>query len=154
MRFVSFENQGKPTYGLWQDEGSWLQVPAGFEARYPDLMDPKSPYQSADAYVIAQAQITGGIVVFHSCKPVSSFFSPLPPFFFVLVFRPCAATTCNAAAPSLGHIANQRTRAVYPHLHPLEFLLVHIWVGLVGTRLHCWNHSRLILSSSTSSFFR
>ena len=37
MRFVSFENQGKPTYGLWQDEGSWLQVPAGFEARYPDL---------------------------------------------------------------------------------------------------------------------
>ena len=37
MRFVSFENQGRPTYGLWQDEGSWLQVPAGFEARYPDL---------------------------------------------------------------------------------------------------------------------
>ena len=37
MRFVSFEFRGKPTYGLWKDEGSWLQVPADFEARYPDL---------------------------------------------------------------------------------------------------------------------
>ena len=36
---------------------------AAIEARYPDLLDPKSPYQSADAYVIAPAQIEGGIVV-------------------------------------------------------------------------------------------
>ncbi len=37
MRFVSFELQGQPTYGLWKDEDAWLQVPADFEARYPDL---------------------------------------------------------------------------------------------------------------------
>lgn len=36
---------------------------ASIEARYPDLLDPKSPYQSADAYVIALAQVRGGIVV-------------------------------------------------------------------------------------------
>jgi hypothetical protein len=30
---------------------------------YPDLLDPKSPYQSADAYVIALAQIGNGVVV-------------------------------------------------------------------------------------------
>jgi hypothetical protein len=36
---------------------------ASIEARYPDLMDPKSPYQSADAYVIALAKVTGGTVV-------------------------------------------------------------------------------------------
>lgn len=38
---------------------------AGIEARYPDLTDPKSPYQSADAYVIAFAKLQsgGGIVV-------------------------------------------------------------------------------------------
>lgn len=37
MRFVSFEHQGQATYGLWQDEGVWLQVPAAFAAQYPDL---------------------------------------------------------------------------------------------------------------------
>ena len=36
---------------------------ASIEARYPDLLDPKSPYQSADAYVIALAQIRNGVVV-------------------------------------------------------------------------------------------
>lgn len=36
---------------------------ASIEARYPDLMDPKSPYQSADAYVIALAKVKGGTVV-------------------------------------------------------------------------------------------
>jgi len=30
---------------------------------YPDLLDPTSPYQSADAYVIALAQIRNGVVV-------------------------------------------------------------------------------------------
>jgi 2-keto-4-pentenoate hydratase/2-oxohepta-3-ene-1,7-dioic acid hydratase in catechol pathway len=37
MRFVSFEHQGQASYGLWQDEGSWWQVPAAFQARHPDL---------------------------------------------------------------------------------------------------------------------
>lgn len=37
MRFVSFEHQGQASYGLWQDEGSWWQVPAEFQARHPDL---------------------------------------------------------------------------------------------------------------------
>jgi len=36
---------------------------AAIESRYPDLMDPKSPHQSADAYVIALAKVKGGVVV-------------------------------------------------------------------------------------------
>ena len=37
MRFVSFEHQGKASYGLWKDENHWLQVPAAFAAHHPDL---------------------------------------------------------------------------------------------------------------------
>ena len=37
MRFVSFVNQGRASYGLWLDEGHWRQVPDDFAARYPDL---------------------------------------------------------------------------------------------------------------------
>lgn len=37
MRFVSFEHQGRPSFGLWNDEASWWQVPAEFQSRYPDL---------------------------------------------------------------------------------------------------------------------
>lgn len=37
MRFVSFESQGQASYGLWKDEGQWLQVPSNFQAKYPDL---------------------------------------------------------------------------------------------------------------------
>jgi len=37
MSFVSFETAGHQTYGVWQDEGHWLQVPAAFQAQYPDL---------------------------------------------------------------------------------------------------------------------
>ena len=37
MRFVSFEIQGKASYGVWQDEQSWLQAPTDFVTRYPDL---------------------------------------------------------------------------------------------------------------------
>jgi hypothetical protein len=36
---------------------------ASIESRYPDLMDPKSPHESADAYVIALAKVRGGVVV-------------------------------------------------------------------------------------------
>ena len=37
MSFVSFEIAGQHTYGLWQDEGHWVQVPEAFQARHPDL---------------------------------------------------------------------------------------------------------------------
>lgn len=40
-----------------------LTVGAEIEARYPDLADHKGIYQSADAYVIALAQVRGGTVV-------------------------------------------------------------------------------------------
>lgn len=37
MSFVSFEIGGRASYGLWMDEQTWIQAPAEFEARYPDL---------------------------------------------------------------------------------------------------------------------
>ena len=36
---------------------------AAIEASYPELMDPKGLYESADAYVIALAKLQGGVVV-------------------------------------------------------------------------------------------
>jgi hypothetical protein len=36
---------------------------ASIESRYPDLTDPRSLHQSADAYVIALANVKGGVVV-------------------------------------------------------------------------------------------
>ena len=37
MSFVSFENAGRQSYGVWQDEGTWLEAPTDFQAKYPDL---------------------------------------------------------------------------------------------------------------------
>ncbi|MBL0421856.1 fumarylacetoacetate hydrolase family protein [Ramlibacter sp. AW1] len=37
MRFVSFEHQGRASYGAWKDDSSWWQVPAAFQDRHPDL---------------------------------------------------------------------------------------------------------------------
>lgn len=37
MSFVSFELAGHATYGVWENEGTWLQVPDTFMAQYPDL---------------------------------------------------------------------------------------------------------------------
>ncbi len=63
---------GTPELLAWAKKHSGLFVPlepavqveaAGIEARYPDLMDPKSPYQDADAYVIALAKVKNGVVV-------------------------------------------------------------------------------------------
>lgn len=63
---------GTPERRAWAKKHRRLFVPmsgdiqkagAAIEARYPDLLDPKSPYQSVNAYVIALAQIEGGIVV-------------------------------------------------------------------------------------------
>lgn len=66
------DSVGTPGLQTWAKGHASLFVPltpeiqragASIEARYPDLLDPKSPYQSADAYVIAVAQLGGGIVV-------------------------------------------------------------------------------------------
>ena len=63
---------GTPELRTWVKNHAGLFVPltpdiqragASIEARYPDLLDPRSPYQSADAYVIALAQLHSGIVV-------------------------------------------------------------------------------------------
>lgn len=37
MSFVSFETEGRHTYGVWQDESTWLEAPREFQAKYPDL---------------------------------------------------------------------------------------------------------------------
>jgi 2-keto-4-pentenoate hydratase/2-oxohepta-3-ene-1,7-dioic acid hydratase in catechol pathway len=37
MSFVSFELAGQATYGIWEDEHTWLHVPDGFKTHYPDL---------------------------------------------------------------------------------------------------------------------
>lgn len=37
MSFVSFETAGRPTYGVWQDESTWVEAPAEFRARFADL---------------------------------------------------------------------------------------------------------------------
>ena len=37
MSFVSFETAQRQTYGVWKDEGNWLQVPEAFQALHPDL---------------------------------------------------------------------------------------------------------------------
>lgn len=66
------DSVGTPDLQAWAKRQAGLFVPltaeiqragASIEARYPDLMDPKSPYQSADAYVIALAQVRNGVVV-------------------------------------------------------------------------------------------
>lgn len=63
---------GTPGLRAWAKNHSGLFVPidpavqaagAAIEASYPDLMDPKGLHESADAYVIALAQTSGGTVV-------------------------------------------------------------------------------------------
>jgi len=63
---------GTPELKTWADKHPDLFIPleqevqqeaAAVEARYPDLMDPKGLYESADAYVIALARLKGGTVV-------------------------------------------------------------------------------------------
>lgn len=63
---------GTPDMKTWAGSHKTLFAPlttdvqleaAAIEAQYPDLLDVKSPYQSADAYVIAFAKIKSGIVI-------------------------------------------------------------------------------------------
>lgn len=60
MRFVSFEHQGRASYGLWKDEQHWLQVPADFAARHPDL---KSVIAADELDALAATTLTSGLVV-------------------------------------------------------------------------------------------
>lgn len=66
------DSVGTPGLRAWAKSHSGLFVRmtpeiqlegAAIEAKYPDLMDPKASYESADAYVIALAKLNGGIVV-------------------------------------------------------------------------------------------
>ncbi len=63
---------GTPGLRAWAKASGGLFLPidarlqaagAAIEASYPDLMDPKGLHESADAYVIALAQLSGGTVV-------------------------------------------------------------------------------------------
>jgi 2-keto-4-pentenoate hydratase/2-oxohepta-3-ene-1,7-dioic acid hydratase in catechol pathway len=60
MRFVSFENGGEASYGVWQDEQSWLQAPADFVAKYPDL---KSVIAAGQLSQLATAASDAGLTV-------------------------------------------------------------------------------------------
>jgi len=66
------DSVGTPDLKTWAGSHKNLFVPlapevqlegAAIEAKYPDLVDVKSPYQSADAYVIAWAKLQGGVVI-------------------------------------------------------------------------------------------
>jgi len=66
------DSVGTPDLKSWASSHKNLFVPlapevqlegASIEAKYPDLIDAKSPYQSADAYVIAWARLQGGVVI-------------------------------------------------------------------------------------------
>lgn len=57
MRFVSFEHQGQAGYGVWKDAASWLQAPADFLARHPDL---KSVIAAGQLEALEQAARAAG----------------------------------------------------------------------------------------------
>ena len=66
------DSVGTPDLKSWASSHKNLFVPlapevqlegASIEAKYPDLIDAKSPYQSADAYVIAWARLQSGVVI-------------------------------------------------------------------------------------------
>jgi hypothetical protein len=85
------EAVGTPDLRAWAKNNKNIFVPltpdvqveaAGIEAKYPDLLDPKLPYQSADAYVVALAKLKNGIVVSQETsanekhKPKKSYYIP------------------------------------------------------------------------------
>lgn len=66
------DSVGTPGLQAWAKNHAALFAPmtpdlqaagAKIEAAYPDLMDPKGLHESADAYVIALAQLKNGVVV-------------------------------------------------------------------------------------------
>ncbi len=57
MRFVSFVHQGQASYGLWNDDASWWQAPAAFQALHPDL---KSVIAAGQLDALEQAARSAG----------------------------------------------------------------------------------------------
>ena len=57
MRFVSFEHQGRASYGVWKDAATWWQAPADFQARHPDL---KSVITAGQLEALEQAARAAG----------------------------------------------------------------------------------------------
>lgn len=57
MRFVSFVHQGQASYGLWNDDASWWQAPAAFQALHPDL---KSVIAAGQLGALEQAARSAG----------------------------------------------------------------------------------------------
>jgi len=60
MRFISFESDGEASYGVWQDEKSWLQAPGDFVTNYPDL---KSVIAAGQLSQLAAATSDAGRVI-------------------------------------------------------------------------------------------
>jgi 2-keto-4-pentenoate hydratase/2-oxohepta-3-ene-1,7-dioic acid hydratase in catechol pathway len=60
MGFVSFETAGRQTYGLWQDESTWLEAPPAFRAQYADL---KAVIAAGQLGALAQATRASGTSV-------------------------------------------------------------------------------------------
>ena len=56
MGFLSFEWDGRQTYGVRQDEGSYLEAPAAFRAQFPDLKSVIAAGQLAGLKAAALAQ--------------------------------------------------------------------------------------------------
>jgi 2-keto-4-pentenoate hydratase/2-oxohepta-3-ene-1,7-dioic acid hydratase in catechol pathway len=60
MGFVSLEVAGRQSYGVWQDEGRWLEAPEAFRARFADL---KAVIAAGELGALAQATRQGGVAV-------------------------------------------------------------------------------------------
>ena len=60
MSFVSFETAQMQTYGVWNGEGNWLQVPEAFQALHPDL---KSVIAAGKLDELASVTLKAGLVV-------------------------------------------------------------------------------------------
>lgn len=60
MSFVSFETAQRQTYGVWNGEGNWLQVPEAFQALHPDL---KSVIAAGKLDELASVTLKAGLVV-------------------------------------------------------------------------------------------
>jgi 2-keto-4-pentenoate hydratase/2-oxohepta-3-ene-1,7-dioic acid hydratase in catechol pathway len=66
MRFVSFESGGEASYGVWQDEKSWLQAPRDFVAKYPDLKSVISAGQLSQ--LVTATSVAGRVIQAGSAK--------------------------------------------------------------------------------------
>lgn len=68
--------------GIWIPDGDIVEAAVSIQSTFPGLLDPKTEYEEADAYVIALAQQRNGIVVTSETpaaekrKPKREFFIP------------------------------------------------------------------------------